>query len=65
MSQIKPMIEMRDVSKWYGPVQVLDGCSLSNSKGDVVVVCGPSGSGKSVDFPYGPHPPLRRGVRAR
>ncbi|WP_184050788.1 amino acid ABC transporter ATP-binding protein [Paraburkholderia sp. MM5384-R2] len=42
------MIEMRDVSKWYGPIQVLDGCSLSISNGDVVVVCGPSGSGKST-----------------
>ena len=48
MNQKKPMIEMRDVSKWYGAVQVLDGCSLSIAKGDVVVVCGPSGSGKST-----------------
>jgi len=48
MSQMKPMIEMRDVSKWYGTVQVLDNCSLSIAKGDVVVVCGPSGSGKST-----------------
>jgi len=42
------MIEMRDVSKWYGPVQVLKGCSTAVSKGEVVVVCGPSGSGKST-----------------
>ncbi|BDC43788.1 amino acid ABC transporter ATP-binding protein [Paraburkholderia terrae] len=48
MSQMKPMIEMRDVSKWYGTVQVLDRCSLSIAKGEVVVVCGPSGSGKST-----------------
>ena len=48
MSQMKPMIEMRDVSKWYGTVHVLDNCSLSIAKGDVVVVCGPSGSGKST-----------------
>jgi len=38
------MIEMRDVSKWYGPVQVLNGCTTPWTKGEVVVVCGPSGS---------------------
>ncbi|WP_322060308.1 amino acid ABC transporter ATP-binding protein [Paraburkholderia sp. J63] len=42
------MIEIKNVSKWYGPVQVLNDCSLDVNKGDVVVVCGPSGSGKST-----------------
>ena len=42
------MIEIKNVSKWYGPVQVLQDCSVSVNKGDVVVVCGPSGSGKST-----------------
>ena len=42
------MIEMKDVSKWYGTVQVLNGCTTSINKGEVVVVCGPSGSGKST-----------------
>lgn len=42
------MIEMNNVSKWYGPVQVLSDCSIKVNKGDVVVVCGPSGSGKST-----------------
>ncbi len=42
------MIEINNVSKWYGPVQVLRDCSVSIDKGDVVVVCGPSGSGKST-----------------
>src|SRR5690606_33050058 len=42
------MIEIRNVSKWYGSVQVLNDCSVSIDKGDVVVVCGPSGSGKST-----------------
>ena len=42
------MIEIQRVSKWYGPVQVLNDCSVSIAKGDVVVVCGPSGSGKST-----------------
>ncbi|GLS21476.1 arginine ABC transporter ATP-binding protein [Labrys miyagiensis] len=42
------MIEMKSVSKWYGPTQVLDDCSVQINKGEVVVVCGPSGSGKST-----------------
>ena len=42
------MIELKNVSKWYGDFQVLDDCSTSVDKGDVVVVCGPSGSGKST-----------------
>jgi glutamate/aspartate transport system ATP-binding protein len=42
------MIQLKNVSKWYGAVQVLDNCNLSVDKGDVVVVCGPSGSGKST-----------------
>jgi glutamate/aspartate transport system ATP-binding protein len=42
------MIELRNVSKWYGSFQVLNDCSTSIQKGEVVVVCGPSGSGKST-----------------
>jgi glutamate/aspartate transport system ATP-binding protein len=42
------MIEIKNVSKWYGPVQVLTDCNVKINKGDVVVVCGPSGSGKST-----------------
>jgi glutamate/aspartate transport system ATP-binding protein len=42
------MIDIKHVSKWYGPVQVLNDCSVHINKGDVAVVCGPSGSGKST-----------------
>ena len=42
------MIDIKNVSKWYGSVQVLTDCSVAINKGDVVVVCGPSGSGKST-----------------
>ena len=42
------MIQMKEVSKWYGSVQVLNNCTTSIRKGEVVVVCGPSGSGKST-----------------
>ena len=43
-----PMIEFKDVSKWYGNFQVLTKCTTRVDKGEVVVVCGPSGSGKST-----------------
>jgi len=42
------MIELKNVSKWYGDFQVLDNCSTRIKKGEVVVVCGPSGSSKST-----------------
>jgi glutamate/aspartate transport system ATP-binding protein len=42
------MIEMKNVSKWYGDFQVLKDCTTQVAKGDVVVICGPSGSGKST-----------------
>jgi glutamate/aspartate transport system ATP-binding protein len=42
------MIDIKDVSKWYGTFQVLTDCTTQVSKGEVVVVCGPSGSGKST-----------------
>jgi glutamate/aspartate transport system ATP-binding protein len=42
------MIEIDNVSKWYGTFQVLKNCSTKVDKGEVVVVCGPSGSGKST-----------------
>ena len=42
------MIQISNVSKWYGSFQVLTDCTTHISKGEVVVVCGPSGSGKST-----------------
>ncbi|MFK3740545.1 amino acid ABC transporter ATP-binding protein [Massilia sp. TN1-12] len=42
------MIDIDNVSKWYGTFQVLRDCTTSVARGDVVVVCGPSGSGKST-----------------
>jgi glutamate/aspartate transport system ATP-binding protein len=42
------MIDIQNVSKWYGSFQVLTDCTTRINKGEVVVVCGPSGSGKST-----------------
>src|SRR5690606_33667479 len=44
----RPMIEMRDVNKWYGEFHVLRDVSLVVEQRQKVVVCGPSGSGKST-----------------
>lgn len=48
MSTAQPIIEIRDVDKWYGAHHVLKQCSTQVAKGEIVVVCGPSGSGKST-----------------
>jgi glutamate/aspartate transport system ATP-binding protein len=42
------MIQMKNLSKWYGDFQVLKDCTTQLSRGEVMVVCGPSGSGKST-----------------
>jgi len=42
-----PIIIARDVQKWYGHFQALCGVSMEVDKGEVVVIFGPSGSGKS------------------
>ena len=44
----KPMIELRQVHKWYGQFHVLKDLNLSVKKGERIVICGPSGSGKST-----------------
>ncbi len=41
-------VELSNVDKWFGAVQVLHDINLTVRKGEKVVVCGPSGSGKST-----------------
>ena len=43
-----PAIRYKQVSKWFGTLQVLKDVTLDVAPGEVVVVCGPSGSGKST-----------------
>ena len=43
----KPIIEVKDLKKSFGTLQVLKGINTEVQKGEVVVVIGPSGSGKS------------------
>jgi polar amino acid transport system ATP-binding protein len=42
------MIELRDVHKRFGPLEVLKGITASVAKSEVVCIIGPSGSGKST-----------------
>ncbi len=42
------MIQIKNVSKWYGEFQVLKDITEEIKQGQTVVVCGPSGSGKST-----------------
>ena len=42
------MIEVADLVKWHGPIEVLRGVSLTVKRGEVATIIGPSGSGKST-----------------
>jgi ABC-type polar amino acid transport system ATPase subunit len=42
------MIEIQNVSKWFGNFRVLENVSEKIEQGKVVVICGPSGAGKSM-----------------
>lgn len=41
-------VEIMDLNKWFGDVQVLRDVTLTVQKQERVVICGPSGSGKST-----------------
>ncbi|MET9364805.1 amino acid ABC transporter ATP-binding protein [Streptomyces sp. NPDC006632] len=45
---VDPLIELRDVNKYFGTLHVLQDIDLTVGRGEVVVVIGPSGSGKST-----------------
>jgi polar amino acid transport system ATP-binding protein len=48
MAQATPALEIRDLHKRYGQLEVLKGISLTARDGDVISILGSSGSGKST-----------------
>jgi polar amino acid transport system ATP-binding protein len=48
VSTAAPIIELRQLSKWFGAQQVLRSVSLKVARSEVTCVIGPSGSGKST-----------------
>ena len=48
MAEATPALEIRDLHKRYGDLEVLKGISLTAQDGDVISILGSSGSGKST-----------------
>ena len=48
LETVEDIIVCRDVHKWFGDFHVLQGVNVTIKRGEVVVVCGPSGGGKST-----------------
>jgi ABC-type polar amino acid transport system ATPase subunit len=44
----KNVVQLENVSKWYGSFRCLDNVQFNVATGERIVVCGPSGSGKST-----------------
>lgn len=45
---MKPLIEIKNLKKSYGQLEILHGIDLTIAEGEVVCIIGPSGSGKST-----------------
>ncbi len=45
---MEPIIQVRGLHKYFGPLHVIQGVDLDVARGEVVVIIGPSGGGKST-----------------
>jgi simple sugar transport system ATP-binding protein len=61
MSDTKPVLEMRNVDKSFGPIDVLHDISLTVNEGEVLCLLGDNGAGKStlIKTLSGVHQPTR------
>ena len=50
MPSTDAMITLENVNKWYGQFHVLKNINLKVKQGERIVLCGPSGSGKSYSL---------------
>ena len=41
----QPIVQIRQLNKWYGNFHVLRDIDLDVAQGEKIVICGPSGSG--------------------
>lgn len=48
ISRTEPIIEIKNMHKWFGEFHVLKDINLTLYKGERLIICGPSGSGKST-----------------
>ena len=48
MNQDAPIIEIKNLNKWFDNFHVLKNINMRVHKGEIIVICGPSGSGKST-----------------
>lgn len=61
MSDAKPVLELRNVDKSFGPIEVLNDISLKVGAGEVLCLLGDNGAGKStlIKLMSGVHQPTR------
>ena len=48
----KPILELKELDVFYGPIQALKGVSLHINEGETVSLIGSNGAGKSTPVSY-------------